>query len=397
MKPLLTLFTATLALGAAQAQTLTVWTHFQDESLGWLEGEIAGFQAAFGTEVELVYVPVNEIVQNMLLNAPEGQGPDLIATIPHDQLGQLAEAGVLASMEQFATPEYVEDLTEQSRLAFTLGGQLYGLPMYVDGPALIVNRDLVPEGPETLEDMLATAQELTTADTYGFLQVQDADTFYHNYAWTHGLGGYVFGRDEEGNLDPSDIGLANEGAVRAAELVRSLRYDLNLIPPGVSYDIMHGQFLEGSAAMVVNGPWAIPDYVAAGIDVDVMPIPASEDGTEYAGFMGVQGVVLNEFSDSKIDAANLAKWLIRADAQVDLARAGGRIPASQGAAEQVSDDPVIAGFAAALADAEPMPNIPEMGAVWTPMQTAFALILESPDSDIATILEDAVSEIRGGE
>jgi arabinogalactan oligomer / maltooligosaccharide transport system substrate-binding protein len=134
LKPLLTLFTATLALGAAQAQTLTVWTHFQDESLGWLEGEVAGFQAAFGTEVELVYVPVNEIVQNMLLNAPEGQGPDLIATIPHDQLGQLAEAGVLASMEQFATPEYVEDLTEQSRLAFTLGGQLYGLPTGISSP-----------------------------------------------------------------------------------------------------------------------------------------------------------------------------------------------------------------------------------------------------------------------
>lgn len=397
MKRLLTLLTAALTFGVTQAQSLTVWTHFQDESLAWLEGEIAGFQAAFGTEVELVYVPVNEMVQNLLLNAPEGQGPDLVATIPHDQLGQLAEAGVLADVEQFATPEYLGDLTEQSRLAFTLNGQLYGLPMYVDGPALIVNRGLVPEGPDTLEDMIATAQELTTADSYGFLQVQEGDTFYHNYAYIHGLGGYVFGRDAEGNLDPSDIGLANEGAVRAAELVRSLRYDHNLIPPGVTYDVMHGQFLEGAAAMVVNGPWAIPDYVAAGIEVDVMPIPPSEDGTEYAGFIGVQGVVLNEFSDNKLEAANLAKWLIRTDAQVALSEAGGRIPASQSAAEQVSGDPVIAGFAEALANGEPMPNIPEMGAVWTPMQTAFALILESPDSDIATILENAVGEIRGSE
>jgi maltose-binding protein MalE len=129
--------------------------------------------------------------------------------------------------------------------------------------------------------------------------VQDADPFYHNYAWIRSFGGYIFGRDEGGNLDPSDIGLANEGAVRAAEFIRSLRYDYELIPPGVDYDIMHGQFLEGSAAMVVNGPWAIPDYLAAGIEVDVMPIPSSEDGTEYAGFMGVQGVVLNEFSAKK--------------------------------------------------------------------------------------------------
>ena len=80
-----------------------------------------------------------------------------------------------------------------------------------------------------------------------------------------------------------------------------------------------------------------------------------------------------------------------------MSEAGGRIPASQSAAEQVSGDPVIAGFAEALANGEPMPNIPEMGAVWTPMQTAYALILESPDSDISIILENAVGEIRGSE
>ncbi len=382
-------------LGSSLAQSLTVWTHFQNESLAWLEQEAAAFQAAFGVEVELVYVPINEIVQNMLLNAPEGQGPDLVVTIPHDQLGQLAQGGVLADMGSYATDAYVTDLTEQSRLAFTLNGRLFGLPMYVDGVALIVNRALVPEGPDTFEGMLQTAQDLTTDDTFGFLEVQDGDTFYHNFPYINAYGGYVFGRDAEGNLNPDDVGLANEGSVRAAELIRSLRYDYGLIPPGVNYDIMHGQFLEGTTAMVVNGPWAIPDYVAAGIDVDVMPIPPSEDGTSFAGFMGVQGVVMNEFSTNKLSAANLAKWLIRADAQASLAEASGRIPASQSAAAQVGDNPVIAGFAAALADAVPMPNIPEMGNVWTPMQTAFSLIMESPDSDVSAILEAAVNEIRG--
>ena len=63
LKPLLILFTATLALGAAQAQTLTVWTHFQDESLGWLEGEVAGFQAAF-----------IEAIRRVVHDVPEGRG-----------------------------------------------------------------------------------------------------------------------------------------------------------------------------------------------------------------------------------------------------------------------------------------------------------------------------------
>ena len=393
-RSLVVLFVAVLLSGAALAQNLTVWTHFQDESLTWLQEELANFENAFGVDVEIVFVPVNEMIQNMLLNAPQGTGPDLIVTTPHDQIGQLAEAGVAADMSQYATASYLSDLSEQARLAFTLGGGLYGLPMYVDGVALIVNRDLVPEGPETLEEFLAIAQEQTTDDTFGFLQVQEVDTFYHNFAWLNGFGGYVFGREADGDLDPSDIGLANEGAVQGAEFIRDLRYEYDLIPAGTDYNVVQGQFLEGNAAMIVNGPWAIPDYLAAGLNIEVLPFPAAEDGTEFAPFMGVQGVVMNRFSTNRIAAANLAKWLIRPDAQVSLAEFGGRIPASQSAAEQVSDDPIISGYARALADATPMPNIPEMGQVWAPMQTALALILESPDSDISAILENAVQEIR---
>lgn len=379
----------------ALAQTVTIWTHFQDESLRWLQQETANFEAAFGTSVEIVFVPVSELIQNMLLNAPEGQGPDLIVTMPHDQLGQLAQAGVLAPMTPYATQAYLADLTEQSRLAFTFAGRLFGLPMYVDGPALFVNRDLVETLPTTFDEFLQTAIEHTTDTTFGFLQPQASAQFYFNYVWLRGFGGYVFGRDADGSLDPTDVGLANEGAIEGARFVQSLRHEYGLIPAGVDYDVMHGQFLEGQAAMIFNGPWAAPDYAAAGIDFDVIPVPPTADGRQFAGFMGVQGVVLNEFSTNKINAANLAKWLIRPDAQVSLAEFGGRIPASQAAAQRVADDPTVAGFAVALANAEPMPNIPEMGTVWAPMETALSLIIEDPNADIGAVLRAAVAEIRG--
>jgi arabinogalactan oligomer/maltooligosaccharide transport system substrate-binding protein len=119
------------------------------------------------------------------------------------------------------------------------------------------------------------------------------------------------------------------------------------------------------------------------------------DGTPFGGFIGVQGVLLNEFSQSKTDAANFAKWITRADAQVSLSEQSKRIPSSQEAAEAVSDDPLLAGFLEAYTDAEPMPNIPEMGAVWGPMGDALTAILESPDSNVAQILGGAVSQIQG--
>ena len=97
----------------------------------------------------------------MLLAAPQGEAACLIAPVPHDQIGEMAAGGVLADMSEFATPDYLNDLNEQARLAFTFNGRLFGLPLYIEGPALVINTDLVPDAPATYEEMIQKAQELT--------------------------------------------------------------------------------------------------------------------------------------------------------------------------------------------------------------------------------------------
>jgi len=394
-KVLLSLLVALFATGLAFGQGITVWTHFGDTDLEWLQSEAASFEAAFGVPVEITRIELGEIKQKMLLSAPQGEAADIIVPIPHDQIAEMAAGGVLADMSQFATEDYLADLNEQAQQAFTFNGRLFGLPMYVEGPALIVNTDMVPEDqlPGTYEEMIQRAQELTTGDDYGFLF--DNKNFYFAYNWLHSNGGYVFARDGEGNYDTSDVGLANEGAVEGAEQIKALTYEHELIPPGTDTAVAEGLFNEGNLAMIYNGPWSIPNIRAAGVPVTVIPIPPTEGGTEWSGFMGVQGILLNQFSQNQADAANFAKWITRPDAQVNLAERSGRIPSSQEAAEAVSGDPVISGFAAALENAEPMPNVPEMGSVWQPMADALAVILESPDSDVAAALEQAASQIQG--
>ena len=387
------LVTFCMVTGMALGQGITVWTHFGDADLEWLQNEAASFESAFGVPVDIVRVELGEIKQRMLLAAPQGEAADLIVPIPHDQIGEMAVGGVLADMSQFATNEYLADLNDQARLAFTFSGRLFGLPMYVEGPALIVNTDLVDEIPATFEEFISTAQALTTEDTFGFLY--DINNFYFSYVWPHSHGGYVFGRQADGTLDPTDIGLNNEGAVAGVETMHDLRYEYGLIPEGVDYGVADGLFLDGALGMIYNGPWAIANYRDAGLNIEVMPIPAAEDGTTYAGFMGVQGILMNQFSNQRVNAANFAKWLTRPDAQVTLARLTGKIPSSQAAAAQVQNDPVISGFAAALAGAEPMPNIPEMGNVWAPMAAALEVILSEANPDIQQQLDNAVQQIRG--
>lgn len=380
-------------LGLSTAQELTLWTHVGGPELEWLQAEAANFEAAFGVPVSIVKVDLGEIKQKMLLSAPEGEAADIVVPIPHDQIGEMAIGGVLADMSSYATADYLNDLSEQAKLAFTYNGKLFGLPMYIEGPALIVNTDLVSEVPATFEEMIAAAQDLTTDDTFGFLY--DIGNFYFSYVWLNSNGGYVFERGGDGSLMADDIGLANEGSIAGANLLKDLRYDYELIPTGVDYSVADGLFIDGSLGMIYNGPWAIPNYNDAGVPIQVLPIPAMADGTEFSGFMGVQGVLLNQFSENKVNAANFAKWITRADAQVSLAELTGKIPASQSATEQVADDPVIAGFSAALTNAVPMPNIPEMGNVWGPMGDALTVILESADSDPSVELTRAVEQITG--
>lgn len=393
MNKIIAVLVSMVLLGSAFAQELTIWTSFGEVELEWIEEQAAGFEASFGVPVSVVAVDLGEIKQKMLLSAPEGEAADLIVPIPHDQIGEMAVGGVLADMTGYATSDYLTDLNEQAQLAFSFNSKLFGLPMYIEGPALIMNTDLVPETPGSLEEMIATAQELNTGDTSGFLY--DIGNLYFSYVWIKSDGGYIFARDDNGDLVPSDIGLANEGAVTGVDFMKALRYEYDLIPSGVDNAVADGQFLDGNLGMIYNGPWAIANYRDAGINVAVSPIPAAEDGTTFSGFMGVQGVLMNEFSENKIDAANFAKWITRADAQLSLAELSGKIPASNSAAEAVADDPVIAGFAAALADAEPMPNIPEMGNVWAPVGDALTVIMDSPDSDVSGELSRAVEQING--
>ncbi len=392
-KFLLSVLIAATTFGVAFGQTLTVWTTWTDQTLDWLREESASFSSAFGVDVEIVRLDVNELKQQALLAAPQGQAGDVFAGVPHDQIGEMAVGGVLLDMSGYATAAYLSDLSEQARLGYSYSGKLFGLPMYVEGPALIVNNDLVPDLPDTYEGFVELAASLTTADTFGFMY--DINNFYFSYGWISTWGGYVFGRDASGALNPSDVGLATEGAVAGAQALHDLRFADALIPSGTNYDVANGLFVDGALAMIYTGPWAISQYQEVGLDVSVYPVPGLSDGTPFSGFMGVQGVLVNSFSNLKVEAANFSKWLSRKDAQVSLARLSGRIPASTSALAEVIDDPIIAGFGAALLNSEPMPNIPEMGAVWQPMANALNVITEDAGANVAATLEQAVREIKG--
>ena len=388
---LISLLAALAVAGNVTAQSLTVWTPLEGRSLAWLQQQAEAFTEGFEVEVEVVSLALGELRERSVAATEEGTGADLLVGVPHDQVAELVTAGVLADLAPYATASYLADLPDPARQAYTFGGRLLGLPLFFEGPALIVNTELVPTVPTSYRELLEVAEDRTGEENYGF--GFDLTNFYYAFTWINSFNGYLFGSSADGTADASDLGLATDGAVAGARALQALRFEHRVVPPDTDYRAITSLFAQGKLAMTYDGPWAIAGFQAAGIPVDVAPLPPRADGLPWSGFMGVYGVLVTESSEDRVAAANLAKWLVQPGAQLELARSAGRIPVAQSLLEQAEDLGIIAGFAAALQNAEPLPVIPELGGVWEPMTRALTAITNDPEANVEAALERAVQEI----
>jgi arabinogalactan oligomer/maltooligosaccharide transport system substrate-binding protein len=397
MKRVLVMAAAVAALGLASAQgKITVWYSWSDSGeVAWLKDQASRFEKTTGTKVELVNVPFGDIPNKFILGAPQGQAADIVLTLPHDQLGALAAAGVLEPMKKYATSGYLNSLADTTVDAASYKGTLVGLPMAAEAVTLIYNKKLVKTPPKTWDEFLKVAQDNTKGNTFGFLY--DLGNSYFNYGWLSAYGGGIFGKTASGALDEGKLLMGGDAGEKAVGFAKDLRYKYKLIPEGVDYGVADSAFKEGALAMILNGPWALGDYKKAKIDFGVALMPAPPGASKNFGpFLGVQVVVMNAYSKNKTAAANFAKTLVTTENQVSFNKSGGRIPVSKEAVSRLSNDPVVAGFSAAIAVGTPMPNIPEMGKVWGPWGNGYAQAIQKSDSNVAKIVADLTAEIRKG-
>ncbi len=350
---------------------------------------ITPFAEAFGEEqgitVAVQEVPFDTIRDNVSIQGPAGQGPDVFIGA-HDWLGQLVSDGVVAPLDLAGASDAYLDVALQ---AFAFDGTNYGLPYSIENIGLVRNTELAPETPATLDEMIEVglaSVEAGDADIPVGWQQNDP---FHNYWVVTGAGGYVFGQQDDGSYVADDIGIDSEGGLRAAELFGEM-YDQGFVNPDVTYDVMIDAFASGRTPFAVTGPWALAEF--SDVDYVVEPFP-SVDGNEPGPFVGVQGFMVSSFAENELAARTFVLDFMGAeDAQLELFEAGGRPPALSSAYEQVQDDPVVAGFGAAGEDGRPMPAISEMGSVWEAWTNAYTNINSGNDPDAA--FQEAADQIR---
>jgi maltose/maltodextrin transport system substrate-binding protein/arabinogalactan oligomer/maltooligosaccharide transport system substrate-binding protein len=345
----------------------------------------AQFEAEFGIAVDVQELGFGDIRDQMKTAAPAGEGPDIIIGA-HDWLGELVTNGLLEPME--LDEELLAKFAPAAVDAFTFDGSLYGLPVQQENVAFVYNPELVETPPTTWEEVMMMSEQIVADGTaeYGFIR-QDGDP-YHFFPIQTAFGGYVFGRDEAGNYLADDLGVDSEGSIAALAWFEGM-IAAGLQPTGVDYDVMHGLFEAGDAAMMITGPWALERIRLSGIPYAVSVIPAGPDGTTAKPFFGAQGFMISAFSEQKeLAAAFLTEFVATEEIEITVTVGEEEVtatpmeimglgrPSAFLPALAKSEDPDFPAFAEAGTEALPMPAIPEMASVWSAWGDAVTLVAQ---------------------
>src|SRR5262245_18470949 len=314
-------------------------------------------------------------IRSQLTTVAAETAPDVIVGA-HDWVGELSANGsVLPLTPSAATKKQFPAYALNSFSYGTAIKKLYGMPVALENVALITNTKLakVPTSFADLERQALAAKRKTKAQVGLAVQQGAGGDAFHMYPFFSGLGGYIFGTNKAGNLDPSDIGVANPKFLKNASVIDRWNKE-GLIRSQVSGDIARDLFTKGKVAYYVTGPWFLGDVQKSGVKYQISAFPSIVPGLKATPFLGVQGFMVTKFSSAHgvetLAKDLVANYMMRPSSQLTLALANQRFPANMVAGTQVKDKD-LRSFGKASVGGVPMPNIPQMASVWQDLGAAW--------------------------
>ena len=352
----------------SQAQTplrLLVWVN-GDKGYNGLQKVGDAFTKASG--VQVVVQHPEGAPDKFQSAAAAGKGPDIMCWA-HDRVGEWAKSGLIVPVRP--SKRIRDEIDDAAWAAFSYRGQTWGYPLAIEAIGLIVNKALVATPPTSFEEVIALDKQLRARSGGKVSAILWAyNTSFFSWPLLAASGGYVFGRDAQGQLDPRQVGINHEGAVRGAEMLQRLIRDGHM-PRGARYAEMEGAFARGEVAMMINGPWAWDNVRKVGIDFSVAPLPGvgGQPGKPFVGVLGCAITapskakdVAREFIENHLLKVESLK-LISADVPLG-------VPANKAYYAELSADPRIAATMANARAGVPIPNIPEMSRFFSALDAA---------------------------
>lgn len=207
----------------------------------------------------------------------------------------------------------------------TYDGKIWAIPQVIDMQLLVYRKSMLSAAgvtpPETIEDLMAAAEKLTTGKVKGLFLGNDggAGLMGGPMLWSAGL---------DFLKDDNTFGFDDDGAVAALAPLRQLFVSKHLLL-GAPADWFDASALtQGLTAMQFTGLWTFPDIKKAlGDDFGCIPWPklGSASAGKKSVPVGAYGSCVSAKSKNVDAAKAFAKWLWvdQTDKQLDFATAYG--------------------------------------------------------------------------
>jgi maltose-binding protein MalE len=322
---------------------IRIWHQKNDAERSFFEEAVAKYNASHSDRVvEVLYKETEELRNLFIVASVGGQGPELVYG-PSDNLSVFALTGSIAPITTVLDAAYLGQFDASGVIRWNDEAWLVG-DQVGNHLTLVYNKALMPQPPETTDEMIAMLQTLTSdddgdgrMDRYGLTWNYTEPFFF--IPFLTGFGGWMI--DDAGR--PT---LNTEATVKAIQFVLDLRDRYQVIPRESDYNIAETLFKEGRAASIINGPWAWAGYGDAGIDYGLARIPLmSETGLWSAPVISSKGYSVNANleDDLKPYVRDLLVYLTDASMQRQMAERLSAIPtlASVRADSVVMANPIL--------------------------------------------------------
>jgi len=377
--------TTTTSSASAQKVTIVIWHAMGQSEAQVYKNLIAEFEVTHPNIVIKMEYKAN-LETSLKAAIPAGKGPDLFIWA-HDWIGKFAEGGMLKPIDNYVTPEFVNQFMPVAQEAMQYKGHYYAVPIEAETVALIYNKKMVSQPPKTFAEMQDIMKKYYNPDKKMYGLASSVDPYFLS-AWAQAFGGYYFNDKTE------------QPGLNLTATYEGFKFFFDNVWPYMAhttdYNTQVGIFIGGNAPMMINGPWSIAQVKEKGIDFGVAPLPPiTVNGTTYypRPYAGVKLIYVSANApDQKMQAIwTFLKWISSNEsAVVTMALQNGYVPVLKSAANNpdIKNDPVISGFMAALQHAYLMPKSPKMAAVWGPVSDAITAYISGKKS-LEQALQDA--------
>ena len=364
------MLTAVATTSGNESETVVIWHAIGPNELVAFKDLIDQFMIGH-PDINIKLAQKASLSDAITAQVPQGKGPDLFIWA-HDWVGRMAEGGLLAPIDEYITPDFLNKFSAIGKNAIEYRGSYYGVPFAAETVALVYNKEMVSEPPETFAEMQEIMEKHHDKKSKNYGLATPLNSYFIS-AWAHLFGGFYF------NDETKKPGFEDPRTLKGFEFFFEEIYPY--VPPSNSYDTQVSVFHDKKAPMMINGPWSIADAEKLGIRVGIVPLPPfMEDGKTYYPhpYGGVKMVYVTSNIKNKDAAWTFLEWFsTNPEVGITLGLENGYISTLKSVLDdpEIKNDPILYGFGRAMDGAIPMPKSPEMGAVWGPLDAAIVNIM----------------------